>query len=114
MLLPHVPDTFFPYFLRGYFDGDGCVHVSHNIASKDKLVVVFASGSHAFLHKLRLRLMSLVAIRGGSFTVDRNKVWRLRFRATNGLKILDYLYQNLDSAPVLWRKYHKYLKVINT
>lgn len=57
MRLPAVPKRFFGSFLRGYFDGDGCVFLQlgkgrdgHPIIKR--LSVIFTSGSEIFLKEL--------------------------------------------------------------
>lgn len=39
---PNVPNCYLSHFMRGYFDGDGCIY-------KDKFFVNIVSGSHKWI-----------------------------------------------------------------
>ena len=70
--LPEVPGEYLRHFVRGYFDGDGCVSYGYykrkNRSRKFFLLMVrFASGSKNFLGNL-LRTLSLTAnLKGGLY-----------------------------------------------
>ena len=87
MVIPNIPKAYFSFFVRGYFDGDGCVSCSlgkgHNT---HRLRVLFTSGSEIFLSQLSQIISKL---------------------------ILDYMYSDLESAPYIERKYQKYLDYKN-
>lgn len=112
MEFPSVPLPFLPYFVRGYFDGDGCIFCSHNSLSKDKLIIIFTSGSKKFLDSLHFCLKKAIQITGGAI-VSQQTTHRLRYRLHDSLKILSYIYQNLPAAPHLAYKYQKYQNYLN-
>lgn len=109
MKMPDVPEPFYGYFLRGYFDGDGCVNV-HILRNKlsPSIQIIFVSGSLAFLDKAKLMIESLTKIR------VHNKVYRgtgafyLRYKGRAALTVLSYMYQDLTAVPYLERKYKIY------
>lgn len=103
--LPDVPDNYFGYFLRGYFDGDGCINLYQlNIQSKIRIKVIFTSGSKIYLTQLSKRLNRL--IKTSNLNITRNgDAFRLTYRKKDSLKVLAYMYKNLDLAPYLERKY---------
>ena len=58
MKFPKIPDVYLADFIRGYFDGDGSVHLVSYIRTKDKKKQIdlrcnFTSGSPNFLNTLR-------------------------------------------------------------
>ena len=57
---PDVPQKCLPYFVRGYFDGDGCVNIRD---PNERLQVVFTSGSKPFLSALSERLTAAISIK---------------------------------------------------
>ena len=87
------------HFIRGYFDGDGCISYNdknHSIMSISLL------GTKEFLEKLQtyLPLEKL-------YKVQKTKnVFCLSFQKSRGKYILDYLYK--DSNIFLERKYDRY------
>lgn len=56
MQFPAVPQKFFSAFVRGYFDGDGCVHLETRAGAVTRMRVIFTSGSRAFLTVLSTHL----------------------------------------------------------
>lgn len=73
--LPNIPSKYFGDFVRGYFDGDGCVYFnSLYFADRKKsrliLMTLFTSGCRPFLHSLWDALRKH-GISGGSI---KNKV----------------------------------------
>lgn len=57
MQFPDVPKEYLGDFFRGYFDGDGCVHIGlkrnqQNEQRPNRLLTIFTSGSKIFLEKL--------------------------------------------------------------
>ena len=94
--MPHVPDEFFSDFVRGYFDGDGCVSLYrtkgvHNQEIINKLTIIFTSGSFDFLQQLcntlhtRLNLRQQKVYRG-----DRS--FQLRFATEDSVKLFEFLF----------------------
>lgn len=105
---PKTPKEFFFYFLRGYFDGDGCIHLKN----KKYPLVIFTSGSLIFLEGLLKVTRKFLKLPDQKIYVqclpERNPCYRLRFSTFSSLKILEAMYQNLEKAPFLRRKYRIY------
>lgn len=114
MEFPQVPPEYFNHFLRGYFDGDGCVMIKVRKGQSAKSVIVaFTSGCKKFLETLSEKLHSYLQIKfkkvyknGGAF----NLVYKKRA----GLKILSFMYKDLQKAPFLDRKYAIYKDYLDT
>ena len=70
--LPPVPEEYFSSFLRGYFDGDGCVNICtyQKKGHKGPSTIIssgFTSGSKYLLLDIRHKLLALGIVNGGTF-----------------------------------------------
>lgn len=104
----NVPYEFMRDFLRGFFDGDGCISVTE-MNGKPHIVLVL-TGMSAMLQSIADFLMSENILRVKPSIIDdkRSKASSLRMYGTDAIKdILDYLYK--DSSMYLDRKYEKYI-----
>lgn len=104
--VPNIPDSFFPHFLRGYFDGDGCVNIYSRKAGQ-AIQVVFTSGSLKFLEELNVLLCNILRV-SLKHTPYQSGAYRLAYKASEAMSVLKFMYQELDSSPYLKRKYGKY------
>ncbi|MDP3965465.1 MAG: LAGLIDADG family homing endonuclease, partial [bacterium] len=64
MEFPKVPLKNLGSFVRGYFDGDGCVHIGRYKNKPSRLMTIFTSGSKKFLDKLHVLLKTKIGIVG--------------------------------------------------
>ena len=100
------------HFIRGYFDGDGCLSYSKNNIQDSCSPAITLLGTKRFLIKVKELLFR--------FNIDsriredkRNNVWILYFsKKENSYKFLDYIY--LNSNIYLSRKYKRYKFLINS
>ena len=107
--LPEIPVEYFMDFVRGYFDGDGCVHLE-KIIRKDgkilprKLNVIFTSGSKIFLDKLSSSLQTAI---GKKFqkTLRSWTAFQLRYGTNDSIVIFKELYKNTKKGDYLERKH---------
>lgn len=106
---PSVPKRYESSFIRGYFDGDGCSFLERSAIGRPKrLLVVFTSGSKAFLSALSASLSKNAGLaprrilqHGSSETT-----YQLRYSTRDSLKLYLYLYTpSLDPKLYLARKY---------
>jgi len=108
MHLPKIPTHLFSCFLRGYFDGDGCINLSlPRGRTTVRLRVIFSSGSTAFLNELALIISSVLQIRIPRI-YQATRAFNLTTGGISAFKILEYIYKDLDKVPYLERKYRKY------
>ena len=96
---PKVPQAHLGSFIRGYFDGDGCVHLEKNIAGDiQRLVTIFTSGSLLFLEQLRSLLYSVAGTnKDKAITITKGgygTAYQLRFSTRDSLRIYRLLYPN--------------------
>jgi intein/homing endonuclease len=117
---PAVPTEFQHAFIRGYFDGDGCVHIERQSKNKNskRLTTVFTSGSMTFLEKLNEILHTATGIQSNKKIVitkgGYGSAFQLRFSSKDSLLLFRYLYpKNKKSHLCLQRKYDIFMRYIS-
>ena len=95
LLFPPVPKRFLVDFIRGYFDGDGCVYVrlcrlSHSSSKVLVFSSLFTSGSEEFLRVLWDKLRK-IGLKGGSL-VKKNRGFELKFARNDSVALYKNLY----------------------
>ena len=100
LIFPDVPETYLGDFVRGYFDGDGCVYftdLKYTGRSHKRwiLMTLFTSGSREFLETLMLRLRPY-NVKGGSFH-QKERGYDLRFSHRDSLALYVLMY---NTAPI--------------
>lgn len=111
---PDVPKKYFKFFLRGYFDGDGCISIYKRNNKTPRPILVFTCGTKSFLIKISKNLERLLQLTPKNVSRYNRGAYDLRYRTKEGLKTLDYMYTDLKKAPFLDRKYKIYLEAKNT
>lgn len=107
---PQVPLLFLNDFVRGFFDGDGCVSIEKTASgSYKRLSTVFTSGSKTFLLQLQKFLLTSAGVSLTKIAVVRNSkqsiAYQLRYSTRDSLRMFYFLYpQNYESFR-LSRKY---------
>lgn len=87
------------HFIRGYMDGDGCVHIT----KRPDIVVAF-EGTEKFLEELREHIMSKVDVTKTTIcSVTNSKSYSWSKTGPDAIKILEYLYE--DATIFLERKH---------
>lgn len=99
---PKIPKEYHRDFIRGYFDGDGCVMNLKN----NRLNSAFTCGSKNFLESLLSILQEEAGIEGGSFD---NSCSSLKFGKRDTIRLGNYIYKN-DPELFLLRKKQKFFK----
>lgn len=110
--LPEVPEKYFSFFLRGYFDGDGCVNTYPRKSGKI-IQVVFTSGSFVFLNKLSERISDILRIKPKNIPFQSG-AFRLVIRANEAISVCKYMYKDLEASPFLKKKYGIYQKYLTS
>jgi len=89
-----LPKELFFHFLRGFFDGDGCVHISYNKEKKPWTChVIISSLSSNFLRKFQKLLRSFFI----DSTITKNSIFNLNIRKYESvLRLYKNLYYNTD------------------
>ncbi len=112
--LPFVPEKYFSDFVRGYFDGDGCINygIYNRKDRKSKNYLFgsrFTSGSKIFLESLLKRFRSGAVIKGG-FIYDKNGSFDLVLSTNDTKNLFKFMYCDVKSSLFLERKYDKFCK----
>ncbi len=116
--LPSIPQKFIADFVRGYFDGDGCVYFSRlQFADRKRprniLNTVFTSGSIDFLRDLHA-LLKTCGVVGGCIR-DKKSGYDLSLSFRDSLALYRLMYNTgLDTGLYLPRKYMLFRKAIRT
>lgn len=84
---PNVPEEYLHDFIRGYFDGDGCIMRLKG----NRINSAFTSGSKQFLDVLLEKLKTYAGVEGGSY--DSSCV-SLKFGKKDTLKIGKFIYKD--------------------
>jgi hypothetical protein len=84
---PDVPNQYLPDFIRGYFDGDGCIMRLKG----NRINSAFTCGSKIFLEQLLSLLKQYAGVQGGSFD---DSCASLKFGKRDSLLIGKFMYQN--------------------
>ncbi len=109
MIMPTIPVTYFSDFVRGYFDGDGCVSLERSKGSKGqaiirRLTVVFTSGSKQFLKVLARQLAEHTGIQRVPVWLS-NCSFQLRYSTTDSTKLFCLFYKQVRPGLYLRRKF---------
>jgi len=116
--LPHIPNKYFSHFLKGYFDGDGCVNIciykrkNRNNKSTTIINSGFTSGSKKILLDIKNRLTKSHIIEGG--TLYYHQGYRLWFSIKDSMRLYKFMYKNSKNNLFLHRKkrvFEKYFKM---
>lgn len=113
-ILPYLPREFFRHYVRGFFDGDGCVVFSSFYRKKRNkkehyLQVVLTSKYQKFLRQLYRGLRKRAGLQGGSL-YEYSRAQRLRYSQRDTLKLFVFLYKDVKMRLRLMRKYRIFKK----
>ena len=101
--LPKLREDLYRHFIRGFFDGDGCLQL------QDKIYHCrfdLTSASKQFLEQLRPIITNIARTNGCLRKETKYDVWHLNYTGHQVADILDWLYK--DSNFYLKRKHDKY------
>lgn len=104
-----IPDNFYSDFLRGYFDGDGCVYGFWDKRWKSSLMYYteFASASPAFLQWLKSQNTQLAHTSSGRVKKS-TRVSALSYAKKDSKLLFEFMYHDM-SLPSLARKRTKFI-----
>jgi hypothetical protein len=99
-------------FIRGYFDGDGCISESFsNANSKTATLYTTITGSGVFIDYLHNLLKEKLAITGTIQTKDNN-IKVIKYCTKDSFVFIEYMYKDCDNY--LDRKYSLYKNLSNS
>lgn len=107
-------------FIRGYFDGDGCVFIERSENGHPrKLLTVFTSASYGFLEGIHQALVDGIGIEGTRiYRHGSSNAYQIRYATRNSLRLFLFLYGEAKDHGDLYlkRKYaifNEYLQLKN-
>lgn len=109
-----IPDKYLKHFIRGYFDGDGCVHIKKGRGKKRDIIlkglnVIFTSGSKLFLEGLSARINKFIKPNRNKIC-DSHRAYQLRYSTSDSIKWFKFLYKNTLKGLYLKRKFEIFIK----
>lgn len=112
LIFPLVPQKYLGDFIRGYFDGDGNVHLGcywrkDRRQWKSQFTSRFTSGSKTFLEQLWHALRGCVQ---GGYLYQKNRGYELVFAQHDSVALFKLMYNNIQAQPYLERKHKIFLK----
>lgn len=110
MELPRIPYRFLSDFVRGYFDGDGCIAIEKTKnRPHNRLRAIFTSGSKNFLVSLSKILKQRCIGKTGKI-YDSHRSYQLIYSSVDAAKLLEFMYSKVRERKLLYldRKYDKY------
>lgn len=108
--MPCVPLDFRPHFIRGYLDGDGCIY---HAQKRQRLEVIFTSGSRLFLKELSALIGLMVDIKI-SRVLFNSRAFQIRYSTGDAVPLLKYLYSGTENKLYLERKYRILLNFLKS
>jgi hypothetical protein len=109
--LPYFSNfEYYKHFIRGFFDGDGCLTEFFNNRPTASFRVYLTSGSLEFLEELLAWLQDNHVIVGGSIQKKAKNCWHIQLAVKDSCSFLDWIY--LDASTYLDRKHDKYIDLI--
>jgi len=103
-----IPVDFYPDFIRGIFDGDGCVGYSNCIYINFVCTIQILDKLTKLFYDIGVRLKSKNIIPPIQKRSINNLVGSIHYSGKNSKIILEYLYKDSEDHIRLERKYQKY------
>lgn len=109
-IIKNIPGKYVSHFIRGYFDGDGCISMFND--NPLSISVSFASASHFLLSQIKRILQQNYIIKNPSIIKHNTaNCWYLTAAGANQVgKFIDYLYK--DATVCLERKLEVYFEYL--
>ena len=105
---PNVPNEFLGPFIRGYFDGDGCIYFEKRKSYTGKIIikrirVIFTSGSQKFFENMNSVLARLGIEKGKIYKSKRS--FQLIFNNKDSIKLYKLMYKDTGNKAFFMRKF---------
>jgi len=105
---PNVPGKYINHFVRGYFDGDGHVHI-YLKWNKYLCIQLSFYGTKEFLTSLNQKIANSVSCSIRNINLEKN-IYELRYNTREAEKVLRWMYQDISTC--LFRKYQIFMRYI--
>lgn len=109
----NLPKSLCSHFIRGYFDGDGCIYVGNSVSISFVGNKNIIKSIRDILHEtLKLEIQSNNN-KAPFINTKNEKIKQFSYHAKNAKKIIQWLYNDTNKSIRLDRKYKKCIKEIN-
>lgn len=102
-----LPDRLMRDFIRGYFDGDGSIHIRKRNSSPVCSIV----GTPQFISSLQLVLNRDIGLRINSIYMISETTCEIKYEGNPARRLMDYMY--CDCNTYLNRKFNKYALMLS-
>lgn len=106
-----VPKEFVPDFIRGIFDGDGCIYYSNGNNKKHYKYGLSFTSTESFINSLLKEIDNLISYKSCFFKHKSPGYAILTIPNLEYIKKMQYIFYSDLSQPFLKRKYEKFLEV---
>jgi len=114
---PKIRNELLRHFIRGYFDGDGCVSYYLKLDKRygkfrHFLTTRFICGNRCFLVSLHDTLRVSAQVEGGSIS-RAGRCYQLQYAMKDSIILFDYFYEGVSESCFLGRKHRALKAAIN-
>lgn len=107
--MPKIPKKFLSDFVRGNFDGDGCVYIERKRNKEGTLIlkrlrIVFTSGSKRFLEQLAYTLYESGRVGLAPIRIS-HRSYQIQYGARASVELFKFLYVHFPNTLYLSRKF---------
>jgi intein-encoded DNA endonuclease-like protein len=110
---PDIPEKYISHFVRGYFDGDGCISCFHPSDYSDNVSryqTIFV-GNEIFLNNLNEVLNKYIGLGIKNVKKEKNiNLYRLVYSTSDSIKLANWMYKSNKIR--LERKYKKFQQLL--
>lgn len=110
---PNIPKAYLASFIRGYFDGDGCVYLEAKQTKTKRLTTAFTCANSEFLTELRRVLFEEAGMDEGRKihqTSGLGTAYQLRYSTRDSIRLFLWLYTSVERPLYLSRKYDIFMR----
>lgn len=105
---PKIPKKYLGHFIRGYFDGDGCIFFERRMGAHHKLIIkrirtIFTSGSRIFLEQMD-KILKDIEINDGKIYISKRS-YQSMYGVKGSIKIFKLMYKNTNTNSFFMRKF---------
>ena len=109
-----IPNKYLGQFIRGYFDGDGCIHLKTTRGKKQRVIIkrfntIFTSGSRLFLERLNSVINKITKISKKKVYYN-HRAYQLRYSTLDSIKLFKFLYKDTPQDVYLKRKFKIFVR----
>lgn len=105
---PKIPQKYLGHFIRGYFDGDGCISFEKGIGKKGQSIIkrirtIFTSGSKTYLKEMNDVLKSVGIDEGKIYSSKRS--YQAIYNTKDSVRIFKLIYAKTSINSFFMRKF---------